>query len=144
KAQAAMAMESKASPQPTFGVVWFSARTEVDKENRVVILEEVTLTKANFPTAADRQDDYLALVKKNLADLLHTMSLPRLEASLAVTQAEAAAPKVEIKNEPPRILFSTRPAVLVLVDGKPVLRQVPGTNLLRVINTRAFLLLNQD
>ena len=41
------------------------------------------------------------------------------------------------------IFFSTKPAVLVLIDGKPALRQVPGSKLLRVLNTRALILLDQ-
>ena len=33
--------------------------------------------------------------------------------------------------------------MLVLVDGQPALRQVAGTDLLRVINTRALILMDQ-
>jgi hypothetical protein len=43
---------------------------------------------------------------------------------------------------PPRIIYSARLAMLVLTDGKPVLRPVQGTPLLRVINTRVLLLLD--
>ena len=37
-----------------YGVVWFNARTEVDKINRLVTLDQVQLTKVTFP-AATRQ-----------------------------------------------------------------------------------------
>ena len=36
RSRAAVAVKSKASPQPVYGVVWFSARTDVDRENRLV------------------------------------------------------------------------------------------------------------
>ena len=44
----------------------------------------------------------------------------------------------------PNIYFSTQPAMLVQVDGQPVLRQVQGYELLRVINTYAVMLFNQS
>src|SRR5690349_14407202 len=39
--RAAVSVESKASPQPSYGVIWFSARTEVDKTTRLVALSDV-------------------------------------------------------------------------------------------------------
>lgn len=47
---------------------------------------------------------------------------------------------VEVRNEPPRIFTSTRPAVLLRVDGAPVLKSIPDTRLERVVNTRYLVL----
>lgn len=33
--RAAVAVESQASPEPRYGVIWFAARTQVDKESRM-------------------------------------------------------------------------------------------------------------
>ena len=46
---------------------------------------------------------------------------------------------MEVKNEPPRILFATSPTLLVLIDGEPALREVKdpsGAKLMRVVNAR--------
>ena len=40
----------------------------------------------------------------------------------------------------PKIIFSTGPAVLVMVEGDPILRDVTGTTLKRVVNTKALIL----
>jgi hypothetical protein len=40
---------------------------------------------------------------------------------------------------PPKIIFSTSPAVLILIDGEPVYRPVPGTGLQRVMNTKPLI-----
>ena len=32
-----------------YGVIWFNARAEIDKLNRTVTLDQLQLTKANFP-----------------------------------------------------------------------------------------------
>jgi Domain of unknown function (DUF4136) len=42
-------------------------------------------------------------------------------------------------DEPPRVFFSTSPARLILVDGDPVYRPVPGTELQRIVNTKPLI-----
>ncbi|MCX6348556.1 MAG: autotransporter, partial [Candidatus Aureabacteria bacterium] len=144
-ARMAVSVQTAAAAQPTFGVVWITARTEVNKESGLVTLEDITIVKADFPQESGQSPDYLAIVSGCVTTADQVISLSRLQANLAVTQAEertkgVAAP---LKNDPPRIIFSSEPAVLVLVDGAPVLRPVEGTQLLRVINTRALILLDQ-
>src|SRR5712692_4639345 len=46
--RAAVAVDAKASPPPTYGVIWFSGRTQIDKETRMVALEDLTVSKADF------------------------------------------------------------------------------------------------
>jgi Domain of unknown function (DUF4136) len=46
---------------------------------------------------------------------------------------------IAIDGELPRITFAQLPAVLIAVDGHPVYREIPGTDLWRVVNTRAFI-----
>lgn len=140
QSRAAVAVETPASPQPIYGVIWLSARTEVDKDRRLVTLEDCTITKGTFPIATQ---DYLSMLRQAISPEPHTIALDRLQANLAVTQAEQKTQTQPLKNDPPRLFFSTTPAILVLIDGPPALRQVAGTDLLRVINTRALLLLDQ-
>src|SRR5262249_9078109 len=140
QSRAAVAVETPASAQPTYGVIWLSARTEVDKDRRLVTLEDCRISTGTFPTATQ---DYLSLLRQTIQPGPHTIALDRLRANLTVTQAEQKNQKQPFKNDPPRIFFSTTPAILVLIDGQPALRQVAGTDLLRVINTRALLLFDQ-
>ena len=141
--RAAVSVESQVNPTPSFGIVWFTARTEVDRQNRLVNLQGLTLTRASFPTLSQNSAEYLAAIQKSVPAGVRTISLDRLQANLTVTQAESKHAAVQVKNDPPRILFSSTPAFLVMIDGQPVLRALQGTNLLRVINTRVFLVLNQ-
>lgn len=146
KERAAVSVATQASPTPTFGVVWFTARTDVDKQTRIVTLHDIELTRASFPTQPDQADAYLQTLRGAVPQGVLTIALDRLEANLQVTRAtQATSGGVQVKNAPPRILVSEKPAILVLVDGAPVLRQVDGSQtLLRVINTRALLLLDQS
>ena len=142
QARAAIGVESAASPQPHFGVLWFSARTDVDKESRVVTLEDFSFVKVDFPGTPERGIDYARALNDALPSQPIQIALDRLQANLEVTEAIGRRPQIPVKNTPPRIIYSTRLAVLVLTDGKPVLRPVQGTPLLRAINTRALLLLD--
>lgn len=142
-ARAAVSVENQASPQAVFGVAHLSARTEVDKEHRLVTLADLAVTGADFPSATDRAPTYLAALRKSMPTSARTISLDRLEANLAVTQAETKTARAVVKNDAPRVIYSAKPAALVLVDGQPALRQIDGVNLLRVINTRALLLFDE-
>jgi len=45
-----------------------------------------------------------------------------------------------VRNDPPRIIYSAIPSLLVLVDGPPALRPMPGLDVEHIINTRALIL----
>jgi hypothetical protein len=143
-ALAAVSVETKASPQPEYGTITISARTDVDKTNRIVTLAEVKITNCNFPAKPEMKDEYLQTINDHLPLGINNISLSLLESNLAITEAEEKTQKINVKNEPPKIIFSTTPAVLILIDGKPAMRQTEGTNLLRIVNTRALLLLDQS
>jgi hypothetical protein len=67
-------------------------------------------------------------------------SLPLFALCVATSGRMIAADGLPIKNDPPRLLFSEQPAILVLIDGDPVYRAVKGTDLQRVINTKPFII----
>ena len=140
RSRAAVSAETPASATPLYGVVSLSARTDVDRENRLVTLNDVQVERAEFPAHPERAAELTAAIRKHMRTGAVYVSLDRLQASLAVTQAESKHPTVHVVNDVPRIVYSARAAVLVLVDGQPVLRPAGETGLQRVLNTRALLL----
>jgi hypothetical protein len=137
--RAAVAAKAQGANAETFGVIWGSARTEVDRVARRVTLEDLRLTRSNFPTLPDNGAAYLSELQQPFQDAARTIALDRLEASLA---ASGTTPPggVPVHNDPPQILVSNSPALLVPIDGMPVLRSVPNTQFERVINTRVLIL----
>ena len=129
---------------PLYGIVSLSARTDVDKESRTVVLAGLQITEVKFPAAGLRQLELADSIRQDLSVWPRTISLDRLLASLSVTQSQAAAATLSLKNEPPRIIFSNVASTLVLIDGEPVFRPVQGTRYTRVINTPALLLFDPD
>lgn len=140
EARSAVILTRAADPKEIFGIVSIGARTEVDREARLVSFEDIVIRDANFPSAASLRTSLLKAVRDSVPNWPRTVSLDRLLADLQITQAESKAESVSLKNDPPKIIFSTAPAVLILIDGEPVYRPVESTRFTRVLNTPALLL----
>src|SRR5262252_5693657 len=138
----AVELKQGTDSSPKYGVVSLQARTEVDKINRLVTLDNMKVTSVKFPSAAEKEAELQALLEKKLPGATKTISLDRLESAL---EADSESMKgVEVKNDPPKVIISTKPSVLVLIDGPPQLREVPDSRLQRVINTRSIILFEND
>lgn len=140
KAVAAVAIQPKGAPQPTFGTISFSAKTRVDKAQREVLFENIQITQALFPSAGELAARYVNTLRSLLPREVKSISLDRMEASLGMLEARQKAAAQPLRNDPPAIQFSTKPAMLVPVEGAAVYRPVEKTGLERVFNTRALLL----
>ena len=140
EAHAAVAVESGGEQPLIFGVVSISARTLVDKEERLVTLEDVKITDARFPSAPEQAQAYGQALSDAFPRDIKSVSLDRLEAQLAIHKARVKGKAVPLENIPPRIVFMQQPSLLVYIDGEPQFVPVEGTNLARVVNTRLLLL----
>jgi hypothetical protein len=118
-------------------VIWFTARTEVDKVNRVVTLNDFHLTKQNFPSLPNNGSAYTGAFHKD-ATWSQVVPLDQLQSSLAVTPIAEKQQRVQVKNDPPTIFFSTAPAVIALIDGQPVLGSAEH-DLQKILNSRALI-----
>ena len=140
KAHSAVFVHSAGGGVPAYGIVGMSARTLVDKGQRLVAFEGMDITDASFPTALDRQQVYMEALRKVVPKEIRSIALDRLEAQLKIAQAGIKSKVQPLKNDPPKIIFSSSPALLVYVDGTPRYEPVKDTSLARVVNTRVLLL----
>ncbi|HEX5398998.1 MAG TPA: carbohydrate-binding family V/XII, partial [Verrucomicrobiae bacterium] len=138
-----VAVRPAGTSNETYGVVFFQARTDIDKVNRLVTFEDFQITRLNFPTQPGMEKQYRDMLLSFRSQAVKVLPLDQLEAVFAasanITQAKVQA----VKNNPPKIFYATQPSLLVLVDGPPVLRNFTG-DYQRVINTRAILLFDQN
>ncbi|MES2922672.1 MAG: carbohydrate-binding family V/XII [Verrucomicrobiota bacterium] len=138
----AVGIRPTGSKDESYGTVTFSARMEIDKLNRLVTLEDFVISSPNFPTQPEKAASYLTLLTEQLPKQAKVIPLDHLEAVFVLSTEAEKQVEVAVKNDPPQIIYTTQPAVLVLVDGAPVLRNLDPIYD-RVINTRAVLLLNK-
>src|SRR5258706_13489431 len=138
--RSAVSVRNDASGQQNFGVVYFTARTTLDQGGRTVTVSDAVVSKADFPAVAAGADEYLSILRAQFATQSWQVAQDRLQSDMEIDQYARQSAKQPLKNDPPRILYSERPAVLVPIDGNPVLRPVADTGLMRVTNTRALIL----
>lgn len=129
---------------PIYGVVHVTARTLVDKNDRIVTLDRYDIVNAEFPSAQQKSAAWVKSLEDDAKHKSRTIALDRLEANLGIVKTEQSMSKAPILNTPPAILFSSQPAMLIYVDGTPAWRDMPGTNYQRVINTRPLLVKNRN
>ncbi len=139
----ATAVRPAGTSNEVYGVVYFTARTEIDKVNRLVTLEDFIVTKTDFPTEPAFQQQYVSVMQAELPKAAKTIPLDHLEAVFALSGDIAEAKMQAVKNDPPRIIYTTTPSLLILVDGPPVLKPLVNSYL-RVINTQAILVENTN
>ena len=111
---------------------------DVDKVDRTVVFEDLQVSKSDFPTLPDHGAAFKTELTARPAGDLRTISLDRLQASPAAAGGKMAS--IGVDNTPPQIFVSNRPAILVPVDGAPVLKAIADhARYQRVINTRALI-----
>ncbi|MGO9932189.1 MAG: hypothetical protein ACLPV8_10305 [Steroidobacteraceae bacterium] len=137
--RAALAIKPNNAKAETFGVIFAATRTQVDKVLRTVTFENLRISKIDFPTLPNHGAAYAAELQSAFAKSIRTISLDRLDSSLALSGIKP--PTVAVQNIPPWVIVSYSPAILVPIDGAPVLKPVPSNaSFQRVINTRALIL----
>jgi hypothetical protein len=141
---AAFALRDKPEANPLYGVVWGEGRTVVDKDSRLVTFSGRLIRRLVLPSAPEREKALLDVVNKEVTPLTRTIALDRLTAMLEIAEADKAAQSLTLKNDPPRIVFSYKSAILVTIDGEPVWRSIKDSKLERVLNTRVLVVRKKE
>ncbi|MGA9507011.1 MAG: hypothetical protein WBV55_00035, partial [Candidatus Sulfotelmatobacter sp.] len=83
-----------------------------------------------------------------MAQLVHTFLPPTVHISMfrliASVPENKLASEVSLKNDPPQIFVSYRPAILLEVDGQPVRTPIENTQLEYVLNTHSRLFFDKS
>lgn len=114
------------------GVVEMTGRTEVDNEEKNVVVTNLAVTRTRFPSLDAATAATMDQLVRGFVPPAVTISLHRLVASL---DKPAVVPGVSLKNDAPEIIVSESPAILLSVAGKPELVQIPKTRMQFVVNT---------
>ncbi|HLJ85406.1 MAG TPA: hypothetical protein VKZ53_01205 [Candidatus Angelobacter sp.] len=115
------------------GVASMQAGTIVDKASRTAYIRDVKVTSVRFPSlepqaAASMENLFKELVPKGGEPI----SVDRLMADLQHTKTESKP--IAAKTDPPQIFYSAKPAILLMVEDKPVLAPIEKTDLQFVVN----------
>jgi hypothetical protein len=123
-----------AGAKAVVGVADVHALTNINVDDRTVLIFDFVITDTHFPSLDPS-------VAANMGQLVKTFLPPgsavtiSLDRLVAIVKKAEAAPTIQVRNDPPQIFVSNRPAILVQVDGQPVLGQIKDTKLQFVVNT---------
>lgn len=141
-ARAAVSIEKKGQPEPTFGAMWIESRVSTDRVARTVDILEINVIRARFPDADQPSEKTLTeALRRGLTGRSMTLSLDQLLAMLATVEKEQKTDE-DLRTQPPKIEFRSHPAVLVQYDGAPRLTPVADSELMRAVNTPFLVLLD--
>jgi hypothetical protein len=133
--RAAYSWRRSEGDEPQFGAAWFTSKAEVDNEERLVYISDSKITKVGLEGASE---DDISAIQKALNDNATggglTLDLDRFIAAL--NESDVARQDAEgLNTDPPKIVISNVPAVLVFIDGEPKMQAVPNTDMFSVENT---------
>jgi hypothetical protein len=141
---------TKPGAQPAMGVAWFTARVDTEHDTRMVTLSDIAVTKVALQDATPQdQQQFTAVIDAQLPALRLDYSMDQLMTTLG-TAAQQNSQAQQIQTAPPKIIFSTTPASLILVNGPPKLLPVEAhrgartSGIMQVANTPFVLLFDSS
>ena len=116
---------------------------ETDRDARIVRLVSLETAQSRFPNATPEQKAaFAAILKKHVPEWNLPLSLDRLLAGLEVIEQRQIV-EGQLKNKPPAIIYIDRSAILVMLDGEPILNPIENSTLMVVVNTPFPMVFNQ-
>jgi len=127
-----------------FGALWFNALLLTDMDNRTADLVKLEIPMVKFPDVDDESklEKLKQLVINDMESLDFQMSLDMILADLE-NEEDLELLSEQLNNNPPEIYFRSEPAVLVIVDGDPNLKEIENSKMEYVQNT-PFLIIKQN
>lgn len=126
---------TKGEQKPALGTIKFETETEVSLEQRLVKFSKIKIVETNFPTLSKEQtQEIVTEVEKNIPDEDRVIALDRV---LAYVDKSTINPKnvTGLKSDPPRIILTYSPSVLVNFDGQPIWSPIKENELKFAVNT---------
>ena len=134
QARSAMEITPEPGAKKLIAAVHWEAKTDTSVAQRTVVAREVTVTRFMIPGVDEaKTNEMRALAKKLLPTNRDAVAIDRVLAYLDVSKTIGR--QVKISTEAPPILVSTTPAILVMIDGQPILGPISGSKLTFMVNT---------
>jgi hypothetical protein len=118
--------------KPAVGVVVLKGETQVDNDNKMVLISNLKIVETHFPSLDPASAAQMDQLTRTFLPQTVEISLQRL---VSCVPKKESVPGVQLKNDPPLIFVSYKPAILLDVDGQPVAVPVQKTTLDYVVNT---------
>ena len=138
QARSAVMVKMNKDAEPIFGAVWVKARVMTDVDTRLITLDNVVILDAKFPNQdSSKVEKFKAYMVNEIPKWKFDITIDQLAASLDSSKVKTSD---NYKNVPPDIIYVDYPAVLITIEGDPVLKKLQDTQYEYVINTPFFII----
>ena len=142
EATAAISVLKEGKGDPVFGMIWLNANA--DTRGQQVNLSSIQVNNIKIPNDSD-QDILTALqddITRKMNNWYISIPLNDINSALQLNREETNLSS-KINNNPPKILYTNKPSILVVIDGAPRLQNNNKWNVHTVVNT-PFIILKND
>lgn len=115
------------------GAVSMSGWTSVNAESQMVLISNLQVRNTYFPSLSRADAATMDQLVRTFVPPTVWISMQRLVA--CVPKPSAPPQGVQLNNAPPQIFVTYQPAILLGIEGQPVLADIPDTKLQYVVNT---------
>ncbi len=143
KASAAISILKEGSNEPVFGVAWLQAVTATRGSSVEVVSLQINSIKLPGDLTDAQLDQIQESIENNAQSLEINFPLADLQSSLELNNQQQKLAQ-QINNKAPKVIYSTSPSILVLIDGAPRLQHNKDLGVEAVVNTPFTLLKNTD
>jgi hypothetical protein len=135
--RSAVAVRETKTSEPVFGVIFFDAKMDVDKNSRTAVLESIVITASKFTGVDDT-------AKLNKLSRFLEAEIPKWNLEISIDALVATIkkehPNAEIyNNDPPEIIYAIRPSTLIMLNGDPYIKMDKKMDAERVLNTPSLI-----
>ena len=119
-AYTAVSYVAKGEQKPALGTIKLETETTTSVADRLVKFSKIKIAETNFQTLSKEQtQEIVSEIEKNMPERDRIIDLDRV---LAYVDKSTINPKnVEgLRSDPPRIILTQSPSVLVNLDGEPI------------------------
>ncbi len=143
QANAAISVLSKGSDDPVFGMIWFDA--DAQNSGQRVSISSVDVTELKLPNESNQNklDQLSDDIAGAMSDWNLSLPLSEINNTLKLNQEETRLSS-DFNNNPPKILYSSKPSLLIVIDGAPKLQMNSKWNVQTVVNTPFIIIKNNN
>ncbi len=137
KTRGAFSVLVNGTSDPVFGALWITAMLQTDRNNRTATLIRIKVNEIKFAGDSNQSnvDKLKSLIEKEIPKWDMVLSLDQMEASIEADGRSTNDESQSLSTTPPKIIYSSKPATLVLIEGDPKLKENQEMGVELVLNT---------
>jgi hypothetical protein len=131
--------------EPIFGTFWANAKVETDRDSRVMNIGSLEVSNLKIPAETDqgRLDMIKSAIESQASQSIGQIPLDEVLASLDQNEEQVKLSN-NISTQAPKVIFTTSPSILVLIDGQPKLQPNNDWGVDVVVNSPFTIVRNTD